>query len=89
MLKYILFTFLSSALEDKKKERKKTLPCAENLGQLPRNLGDHWKIQIIRNPTFLSSDAGKSALGESRAVSEDRFLLGEHHWSLIRFKNKL
>ena len=80
---------MASALKDKKKERKKTLPCAENPGRVPRNLGDHRKTQIIRKHRFSSFEAGESASGESRASPADRFLLGEHRGVLIRFKNKL
>lgn len=36
--------------------------------------------QIIRKHVLSHSAAGISASGESRAVPEDKFLLGEHHW---------
>lgn len=52
------------------------VPCTENLGQIPRNLGDR-KRQIIRHKLSISV-VGKSASGESRVVPEDEFLLGEH-----------
>lgn len=47
VVKVSSLTFLASTLKDRKKETK-TLPCTKNLGQAPRNLGDHRKIQVIR-----------------------------------------
>lgn len=79
MLRDALFTILALTLKDEKK--KKTLPCAENLGQVPRNLGDHQKIQIIKRHTLSSSAMWKSALSESRAIPEGKVLLGESQWN--------
>lgn len=75
-----MFTFLFGLQRERRGEgERKTgkLPCSENLGQIPRNLGDR-KILIIRHKLSIS-DVGKSASGESRFVPEEEFLLGEHH----------
>lgn len=75
---YSLYFFGFSSQRRKDGKKKMTLLCTENLGQVPRNLGDR-KIQIIRHK-LSSSVAGKSAFGESRAVPGGKILLVEDHW---------